>query len=284
MTEHRGVAARGAYGLALPDLRGADALLQPVPAGWPEWRIAHRARGEGEPDELDMLGPDEARLALGGGGWVEVERERSLSTLVLHERPGDAEIVHPYLALTAAVTARWNGWQCFHAGAVVVDGKAWAVIGDKGAGKSSALGWFALRSEAQMLTDDVLVVNADGAGIAGPRCVDLRGDMATHLGAGEPLGVVGARERWRLQVGPSPSEVPLTGWVKLAWGDRVEVERLGMEERLRTVSGSLALKVVPPNPAALMDLVGLPGWRLTRPRELGSTEEAGERLVATLAG
>ena len=40
------------------------------------------------------------------------------------------------------------------------------------------------------------------AGPAGPRSIDLRPDAAARLGLGESIGVVGARERWRLRAPP----------------------------------------------------------------------------------
>src|SRR5262249_6109268 len=155
-------------------------------------------------------------------GWVDLARAERRATFCLRTSLADGDLVHPYLAPAAAVAARWAGRESFHAGAVVVDGGAWGVLGDKETGKSSTLAWLALQGH-EILMDDLLVLDGDDA-LAGPRCIDLREEPAARLGAGEPLGFVGLRERWRLTLDQVPARVPLHGWVTLAWGDRVEVE------------------------------------------------------------
>jgi len=166
---------------------------------------------------------------------------------------------------------------------LIVDGGAWGVLGDKGTGKSSILAWLALQG-AGILCDDVLVVDSDGAVVVGPRCIDLRGDAAAWLGEGEALGMVGARERWRLRIGASVLSAPLRGWVTLAWDDRTELNLLPPLERLPLLAANLSLRVMPPNAAAMMDLMALPVWRLRRPRRFDAMGESAERLVAALAG
>ena len=102
----------------------------------------------------------------------------------------------------AALAARWLRRESFHAGAVVVEGGAWAILGDKEAGKSSTLAHLALNGYT-VLSDDVLVLER-GSVFAGPRCIDLRAEPARRLGAREPLAVVGMRERFRIELGPAP--------------------------------------------------------------------------------
>jgi hypothetical protein len=132
------------------------------------------------------------------------------------------ELVHPHLAPGAAVLARWLGRETLHAGAVLAGGGAWAMLGDRESGKSSTLDWLAAHGHP-VLADDLLVLDGSDV-LAGPRCIDLRADAAQRLGAGEPLGVVGTRERWRLRLGPLASSAPLRGWGILDWGDDVAVE------------------------------------------------------------
>ena len=273
----------GAYGLALPDVPGAAHLLVRAPVDWPDWRIRHRPLPgtAGADEEHDFVSPDEARLRLSGGGHLLADRCASSSTLVLPERPADTEVVHPFLALTAAVAARWRGWQCFHAGGILVDGGVWGVLGDKGTGKSSTLAWLA-RHGAEVLCDDVLVVDDDGEAVVGPRCIDLRGDAAAWLGEGEALGLVGARERWRMQLGPTVLSAPLRGWVALAWDHDTGVEPVPPLERLPLLARNMSLRLLPPNGTGLMDLTGLPVWRLRRPRRLDAMGESAERLIEAL--
>lgn len=276
--------ARGAYGLKLPDVPAAAELLVPAPEPWTSWRLDQRPPDAADAPLADMLGPDAARVALSGGGWVELDRRARSSTLVLPARPADTELVHPYLAATAAVCARWRGWNCVHSGAIVVDGGAWGVLGDKEAGKSSTVAWFALESAAGVLCDDVLVIDADGRALAGPRCVDLREDAAGHFGVGEALGVVGARERWRMRLEPTPAAVPLRGWVELAWGDELALEPFGPTELLPAIVRNFSVRLMPPDADALMDLAALPAWRLTRPRDLERLSDAGRLLLGALGG
>jgi hypothetical protein len=276
--------ARGAYGLELPDVPNAADLLVPAPTSWASWRLAQRAPREAEAQPADAVGADVARVGLSGGGWVELDRRARTSTLVLAARPADREMVHPYLASTAAVCARWRGWNCVHSGGVVLDGGAWGVLGDKEAGKSSTVAWLALEAAAGVLCDDVLVIDSDGHALAGPRCIDLREDAARHLGVGEALGVVGARERWRMRLEPTPPTVPLRGWIELAWGDELALDPFGPTELLPAIVRNFSVRLMPPDVDALMDLAALPAWRLTRPRRFDALPDAGELLLDALDG
>jgi len=275
--------ARGAYGLALPDVPGAGELLVPAPESWGEWRLTVRTPPASAPPAGETVGPEHARVRLSGGGWVELDRAARSSTYLLETAPSDSELVHPHLAATAAICARWQGWSCIHSGAVVVDGGAWGLLGDKQAGKSSTVAWFALESAAEVLCDDVLVIDADGRALAGPRCIDLREDAARHFAVGEALGVVGARARWRMRLEQTRPAVPLRGWVELAWGDSLAIEPLGPAQLLPAIVRNFSVRLMPTDGEALMDLAALPAWRLTRPRSLGGLPDAGKLLLDALS-
>lgn len=60
--------------------------------------------------------------------------------------------------------ARLHGYTCLHASAVLIEGRAVAFVGASGAGKSTLAGAFA-RAGYPVITDDILVIAADGAGI-----------------------------------------------------------------------------------------------------------------------
>ena len=283
MPEQGRHAARGAYGLTLPDVPGAAEMLVEPPVEWPTWGIRHQPPSQvvGYCEKPEFVSETQGRLWLSGGGHVLIDRAASMSTLVLPKRPADREIVHPFLAATAAVAARWRGWHCFHAGGLVVDGGAWGVLGDKGTGKSSLLAWLARQGE-DVLCDDVLVIDQDGAAVTGPRSLDLRGETAAWLGEGEALGVVGARARWRMPLGPTALSVPLRGWVVLAWGEPTKVEEVPPLERLPLLAENLSLRLMPTNGQTLMDLTVLPLLRLRRPRRLDAMRDGAERLLAAL--
>jgi hypothetical protein len=271
----------GAFGLHLPMLRDAGDLLVQAPEHWTEWQIL-LAEGSGSPAEF--VEDSRARIRSAPSGWVDLDRSRRLSTMHLPSAPGPAEIAQPFLGSTAVVAAHWMGLHSFHAGAFVADGRAWAILGTKGAGKSSLLAALSLRGLA-ILADDVLVVDERLQGLAGPRCIDLRHEASAALGVGETLGVVGTRERWRVGLKPVEPEVPLGGWIQLEWG-AAEIMPVPAQERVEALFANLALRAQSHDPAVLsrlMELFALPMLHVRRPRDIGRIDETAERLCAHLA-
>lgn len=264
--------------MGVPD--AAD-LLGDAPTGWPDLRLEHAPAPPPEAPQEDRLGPDRALLTM-HGGWLAVDRHPSRATFHLPGAPPDRDLVHPYLAPAAAIAARWAGRESFHAGAVLAGGGAWVVLGDKESGKSTALAWLAAAG-LPVLADDLLVVDGEDA-FAGPRCIDLREASAARLGTGEPLGVVGVRERWRVGLGPVPPRAPLRGWVTLAWGEDIGVDVLRGPERMLALMPFRSVRVSPERPADLIALSELPVLRLRRPRRWERLDEAGRRLLGAIAG
>lgn len=272
----------GCYGFRIAGVNGARSLLVDAPAAWPELTLRTVTSGTRDGPHEDLVGPDAASLPLHRGGWMEVERRERRVTLHLAGEVRPDEIVHPYLAPGAALLARWSGRESFHAGAVLADGGAWAILGGRESGKSSTLGWAGLRGHG-VLTDDLLVLDGDHA-FAGPRCIDLRPDAARRLDAGEPLGVVGSRERWRLRTGAVPARVPLRGWIVLEWATDVEVEPMKGPERLLALMPHRSVRLEPPDAGALVELASLPVLRFRRPRVWASAGDAVDRLMDAIAG
>ncbi len=269
----------GCYGFRLAGVAEARDLLVDAPRDWPELYLCHSRPGDGSPPE-DQLGPERARLTM-HGGWITIDRAPARATFHLPVAPPDRNVVHPYLAPAAAVAARWAGRESFHAGSVIAGDGAWAVLGDKESGKSTTLARLALDGHG-VLSDDLLVVDGVAA-FAGPRCIDLREESASRLGAGEPLGVVGVRERWRVGLGPVPARVPLRGWVTLAWDDEIGLDELHGPERMLALMPFRSVRVAPDRPESLIELSSLPVWRLRRPRRWEALAEAGRRLLGTIS-
>lgn len=271
---------RGAYGFRLSGVPEAAPLLIEAPAHWPRLELRHR-RLEGTGPPGDRVERDRVELRLHTGGWVELDRTASHATFHLPRRPADGALVHPYLAPVAALASRWLGRESFHAGAFVAGGGAWALVGDKGSGKSSTLAQLMLDGH-DVVTDDILVLQRDLA-LAGPRCLDLRAGAAARLGGATPLGVVGLRERWRMPLGAVEPELPLRGWVTLAWDDRPEVRVVRGAERLLSLTPHRAVRLPPQDPGVLVHLSSLPLVELRRPRLWQALPDATARLLDALA-
>jgi hypothetical protein len=189
--------------------------------------------------------------------------------------------VHPYLAPIALVMARWLGREGFHGGGIVAGGGVWGVLGNRTAGKSTTLAWLA-RAGVGVVSDDVLITDGQIA-LAGPRSVDLRDEAARQLEIGEPMGQVGARERWRVRLPPVEAELPLRGWITLEWGDTVAVEPIRGAERLPALVPHRGVRLAPLDPAVLVRFSTLPHLRFIRPRNWDSLPGATERLLDTIA-
>jgi hypothetical protein len=270
----------GAYGLRISGSDARTEQLLDVPADWPAIELSVELTPE--PDRggeyVDDVG---ARLSLSAGGVADLDRHSGRTVFRVKDRPPAAAILHPMLAGVASVWARWHRRDSFHAGGFVAAGGVWALLGDKGAGKSSMLA--ALHcAGVPIVCDDVLIIDGDVA-FAGPRSIDLRADSAERLRLGEPLGVLGDRERWRVDLRAVAPALPFRGWIRLAWGETVNIHRVPGGAVLIELLRHRALNLPPPVPAGLLDLAGRPLLEFTRPRAWGSTEDAVRELLAGVA-
>lgn len=271
----------GAYGLHLEGVEAARTLLVPAEHHWPTFQVRSEL---GKPPwrESDLVTDSKAELRLQTGGEILIERDDGVVVFTTLRPIAEWELVHPYLAPVAAVAGYWFGRESFHAGAFVVDGAAWAVLGQREAGKSTLLASLALRG-ITVISDDMLIL--DGVvPFAGPRSIDLRSAAARHLGVGEPLGVVGARERWRLQLDPMTASEPLRGWIFPAWGDRLDVSELSPHERVARLGSQRGVRLPAKDPARLLDLAALPACELRRPRDWAALEPATDLLLNFVRG
>lgn len=275
---------RGAYGFRLrgADVDGARELLVDAPAIWPLLEL-HCRVDAGPLPEYESVSEQHAELLLTAGGSVAIERAPLRADYALPREVSPSALVHPHLAPAAAVAARWLGRESFHGGTVVISGGAWALLGDKQAGKSSTLACLALAGHG-VLSDDLLVLDGRTA-LAGPRSIDLREQSARELGAGEPLGRIGLRNRWRLTLGQVAAEVPLRGWIVLAWGEGApSLTPIRGAARLQAIVPHRAVRLLPPDPGALVDLSALPCYELRRERAWSSLARTTELLAEQLSG
>lgn len=274
------ISACGAYGLRITGLEGHEDDLRAVPNDWPELLVRFRRGGRdtARPAGTIDVWADHAQIWLNQGDLIEIEREPLTVRFITRRAVPRPAIVHPFLGLPATIANRWLNRHALHAAAFLHRGRAWALLGDRETGKSSTLGCLA-RAGHPALTDDVLVVDACTA-FSGPRSIDLR-EEAAHLG-GQALGFVGNRERWRLRAGEAPPAAPLGGIIRLEWGDSVQIEPLGAEERLQSLITGSALPPSEREALGLLELAALPAWRFARPRDLAQLEEVTGRLLGVL--
>ncbi len=258
----------------LPDLVDVEADAPVVSLRWSQARITE--------NRLER-GADRIVLSVPRAGRIEVRRAPSEVIVALDGPASPEAIVHPVAATALAVLAAWRGHCTLHAGAVLHRGRAIALCGVQGSGKSSALATLARRGHP-VVADDLLVI--DGHDVhAGPSCVDLRADTAARFPAARFIGTIGARERYRLATPPAPARVPLAAIVQLAFSadDDCELRPLDAAERLRLLH-SLDYGAFTGlfRAEATLDLITLPMWRFSRPRDFARAEASLGHLLQTV--
>lgn len=262
-------------------IRTVDALdlLTPCPADWEPVELVRRT---GDATAAVSVAADEATFPLVDGGALTLRRRERTAEFVTPHAIDDEELIHPYLAPVGAIFARWAGRESLHAGAFVVAGRAWGVLGVRQAGKSSLLA--ALHAAGHpIVTDDVLVVDGVCA-LAGPRAIDLRPGAAAGLGLrAEGRAVVRKGSRDRVRLPRVDAALPLAGWILPVWDDGVEVREVPLAERFAPIAAQRSARLPDEDPLGLLDLVKLPVFELRRPRDWSAVDAVVERLVGLVA-
>ncbi len=249
-----------AYGLRWDGLAGPELTLDGA-AEWPSVSVAFRRQSSaGERDRVD----DARAVIRTPAALLRVDRATSRLEICAPDPVPTTDVVHPGLWPAATVFARWRGSETLHAGAFTLDGRgAWAVLGERGAGKSSLLAALAL-DDVELLADDLLVIDG-GCCLAGPRCLDLRPPAAAALGVEDRTALVRCTERRRLSLPPARARYELRGFVYLAWGDELRIEPMVAAERFGALVEHRRLVNLGADFEHLLDLSALPAMRLTRP-------------------
>jgi hypothetical protein len=270
----------GAYGFRLvwSDADEPPSDLVALNGGTPEvevyWRPGSMLRS------FEIVGDDRVVLGAERASGFVVQREPAAIAMNLHEDVSIDALLHPLLTVPLSVLARWRGDVTLHAGAFETEGGAWAVVGEREAGKSSALAGLSQRGHP-IVADDLLTLSGRDVW-AGPSCVDLRPQAVEHFPAARVLGEVGGRLRYRLSTPPGRTRLPLRGMFVLAWHDEagVSAEPLSAQDRLGLLYMQEYMGMMGPNPpAVLFELMELPMWRLSRPRDWETAEAALERML-----
>jgi hypothetical protein len=269
----------GAYGFRLVGTGTEPVLPDLVPLSEEHETVALTWRRASSLTTKAELGTEELVLAEERGSALRMRRMPAEVVLDIPEAMSARAFVHPTLAVPLSLLARWRGYITLHAGAFEENG-AWGVLGDRTAGKSSMLAALADRG-VPIVSDDLLVVH-EGQALAGPRCVDLRPDVVDRFPAADSLGVVAGRERFRLSTPLAPSRTVLRGFFVLEWSDsgELELEPIGIHQRLKLLYGQEYMGIVgAADPRRIVELVGLPAWRLRRPRDWAVTSVVVDRLL-----
>jgi hypothetical protein len=266
----------GAYGLRVRGLDWATGLLATAGPDWPQVRLGHG--GEPEPSQPQLLNGERAVIDLRDAARRRLVIDRAAGTATFQGRElAPDQLVHPYLWPVASIFSRWLGREALHGGAVVLDGGAWGVLGPADAGKSTLLAAFAAAG-TPVVSDDLAVVE-DGKVLAGPRCIDLR--AAPPAALADRLGAVRARRRsrWRVHLSAVEPEVPLRGWVFLAWEERAKLTPLPERKTLTRLLRWRAWAELGSDTERLRELASLPAFTLGRPRRMAEIDDA-VRLLA----
>lgn len=271
----------GAYGfrlvpeqpyVELPDLVPVQGDAPPVRVAWHGGKVEH-----------EHLEVDETRVEISVPDWINLRVVREPADVVgtVPRAPTPGAVVHPLLTLPLALLAHWRGCITLHGGAFLAAERAWVVLGEREAGKSTLLATLATKG-TPVIADDLVVV-LDGEVLAGPRCVDLRPDTVARFPAARSIGVVAGRHRFRLTTPPGPERVRLGGFIVLEWMDTGEprIERLAVPEQLAAIhAGHYAQVLGPPEPEQALALLDAPIWRVRRDRGWAGARAALEAVLA----
>lgn len=222
-----------------------------------------------------------ATLEVAGDLRVHVTRH-PLAARISAARPiSTNELIHPLMVYVGAAVAHWTQRTSFHAAAVVLGGKAWLFLGPPHAGKSTLAA--SLHARGHVVMADDLAVLDDRTVLAGPPVADLREAAARHLATKAVVSSGRGRIRWRADLGDAPYEVPLGGFVSLAWSEKTQMRRADAAERLTALARSDALWSGPVTTTAFLDLLDAPFYVLERKEDWATMGDV-IRIIEGLAG
>jgi hypothetical protein len=302
-TDTTRVSRPGLYGFAIeldaPE-EGVGAWLTPSPSDWPLVRVRRSVEPGAHGDDHGPSAGAGSAAGAGGAaaaGDVEMDATRARVELlggeaIMSRASREAlfrtraaldadELVHPMLGYAALAFANWMGREAFHAGVFLSGAGAWALVGRRGAGKSSTLAWLARNGHA-IVADDMLFLDGRTA-FVGPRAIDLAAATVAHLGFEEELEEVRQGFRLRLGLAPLAPEHRLAGWVSLAWGERLEIAPVPAAARIPLLIEHGHQPRGEANWESVLALAELPTFELRRPHGLQSLAPAGELLLVTTA-
>lgn len=288
-------AAVGAYGLNFGSTEFPVNRLNRVDEDAQRWTVTRSdLPAAADPHGADAIGgvpvlgasevDDETAQVLVAGTRLEVDRAARTAHFFARADVSPERLVHPCLAPLAIAAAHWQRWVPLHASAVVIDGRAWAILAERGDGKTTTVA--ALEQAGHgVLTDDLLVVDTELRAHAGPRCVDLRRASAKAFPGAVRVDDYPGRERYRLTPAPVPATAPLAGFVRLLWSEhRLGLSPIRAVDRVPIIGAAISMGGPPANPSLVLDLAALPVYALERPRDLTALAPGVEAIASLAAG
>ena len=264
MTPHAPLSTPVAFGFRIAGVASRGLPKARCPE-WPALHVRQCIRTTSEPEAKSYHSEEGARLRLGGGDSLSLDRAHQSATYVTANVIDEDVLVHPWLAPAAGLMAQWLGREAFHAGAFLAGDGAWALTGTNEAGKSSILAALALAG-LPVLTDDLLIVDEAGLAYAGPRCIDLRHLQLFGGDLPERVRLVRDGTRHRFDLPATEVAAPLRGWFFLEWGARVEAVPCEARARFGGLIAQRRWATEPIDSHILLELASLPGWTLRRPK------------------
>lgn len=261
--------AVGVYGLTVTGLgRAAASGAGPATCDGPRLHV-DRLQAAADHGVVSRLFDGAATIPLLDGGWLHVSREPPVATYHLTRMISDEEMLHPWLVPAAATVSAWHGRSVLHGGLVGRRGRALALIGDKGGGKSTLLAWLALEAGLDVLADDLVVFSGHLA-FAGPRSIDLRPAAAELLGTAREARPVRDGTRHRLALRDAGASAELVGLVVLEWHDGPpRLVPVPVAQRLPVLLPHALVEGVPLGEDGILAFARHRTWRLQRPRRWG---------------
>lgn len=242
-----------AYGVRLNGDLPADLLAVRGAGCWPALDVLCANEPSGDPATVS--------LSLLDGTHVSLDEANAIVRFC--PAPGYDELVHPLLSVAAWMRARSMGREVLHAGAFAGTHGAWLVLAAKEGGKTTLLAQLHAAG-VPVIADDLAILD-NGKVFAGPRCLDLRADMAERLALGRP---VRRDARHRVTLPPIDAEHRIAGVIELRWSDRESLDLIPGGERLRRLQAESGHRPRR-DPSELLELATLPYYCLSRPRSAG---------------
>lgn len=224
---------------------------------------------------------DGATVPLLDGGGIELDRPSRAAPLTTRRAISDDELAHPYLATIAAVHSHWLGRAAFHARG---NRRCRSGLGSnrRAPGRQEHATGSDRKRRGRCARRRLLVMEGPDV-FCGPRTLDLREGAAQWFGGTRSLGLAGARERWRLDLGPAPPSAPLAGWIVPGWSEDIAIRRQPGAAAAHHIAPARSVTGLTIEPAAFLGAASHPVIEFDRPRDLTQIAVGVERLLAVLA-